>query len=246
METIERTIERFGGMPESWARLDDQPKRGVELAEPDGKTADAISSIKFHRQRDKWLFIPWTSWGDEFGGFGVPLKLDAPPNRVAGLTFFDWLRRGAKHLILTGETGTGKTTTLCWLMRAYGNYMRLTYMRYCQFAELCAEYQTAKRNDWQMSEAAFWRNVGSLDVLAVDEIVNRRNSALSAELLYALLDRAYSGKIKRLWLAGNIGSHALDEMTDEPELMRRRLAEAFIGGRLERDGIRRLSFGGAK
>lgn len=248
METSAKgMVDIIGCLPESWAAgIEDKPKSGVELSAPDGRTADEIAAIKYYRRRDEWMFRPWTSWGDEFSGFGVPLKIDIPPNRVACATLFDWLRRGATHLILTGETGSGKTTSLCWLMRAYGNYMQLTYMRYCQFSELCAEYQIAKRNDWQMSEASFWRNISALDVLAVDEIANRRQSGIALELLYSLLDRAYSRRIRRLWLAGNIGSNALDEMSDEPELMRRRLNEAFMGGRLVKNGINRLSFRGAK
>lgn len=244
---METTVDKMIGsvVPASWL----EPKQGrgrLELAEPDGKTAEILAGLTYYRQRDEWMFKPWTSWGDEFGGFGVPFRLDCPPNALAGAACFDWLRRGARHLLLTGETGTGKTTTLCWLMRAWGNYRRMCSMRYCTFAELTAEYQIAKRNEHGMTETWFWRWMEGLEVLAVDELVNRRAGTLAPELLYNLLDRAYSRRMKSLWLAGNIGSNALDEMSDEPELMRRRLNEAFIGGRLVRNGINRLSFRGAK
>lgn len=143
-----------------------------------------------------------------------------------------WSNRGG-HVLLAGETGTGKTTSVTVVVKS----MLMTGDFKCRYAtrrELTAEYVRAKTDDAD-SEEHFWRRIGHLDLLVVDELVGKRGkermSDTAQELLFELLDGAYSGHRKtRIWLMGNFYAGAVGNMVSDAEPFKRRLRESFKCG----------------
>lgn len=178
----------------------------------------------------EWLIRDYT--GDVGGGAGVPqgmIRLCVRPvweRPVCAL--YGQINQGERGALFTGPTGSGKTASMIAMMGRLVEDNRWRTARYCQFADLAAEYAEAKR---AATVRRFWHEVSRLDVLAIDEIVDRAATSVDTELMYALIDRAYSGMAYGyLMLAGNVDSESLDRLFGgEAALIRRRLHERFSG-----------------
>ena len=169
-------------------------------------------------------------------------ELNEPPVRTTATWL--WANRGG-HILLAGETGTGKTTSVAVVVKS----MLMTGEIKCRYVtrrELTAEYVKSKTDDAD-SEEHFWRRIGRLDLLVVDELVGKRGkermSDTAQELLFELLDGAYSGHRKtRIWLMGNFYAGAMENMVSDAEPFKRRLRECFECGWATGKAVENIDF----
>lgn len=141
----------------------------------------------------------------------------------------EWILQGG-NVMLSGESGSGKTTTVCRCLRrliADGESVRY----YPRFSVLAAEFAAMKKSDADDAPLRFVRKLNEYDVVAIDEMFDKAAiTPMSRELVFVLLDGAYSEELScRLWLVGNIVKGAIDLFGDGV-VLRRRLRESFRCG----------------
>lgn len=143
----------------------------------------------------------------------------------------EWIYRNRfDHLLISGETGTGKTSGAAFVLR-YVMQTATPFVMYRTWQQLHAELLAAKKSDSD-SEMRFLQRLDNLDYLVVDELVARRGvaklSPTGQDLLFNIIDGAYSGfRNTRVWILGNFYQGSIDQMLDDPLPVRRRLQESF-------------------
>lgn len=162
------------------------------------------------------------------GFAGVLSALEAPFTRQNAE--FIWRNRD-NHLVVSGETGVGKTTSASFVIRILMKERKLK-VKYCNFSELHSEYVRAKMNENGFSEAKFWNFINNLDYLVIDELAWRKGAnkltGVAQELLFEIINGAYLKSRKcRVWLLGNMYNNAFEHMLDQPEPVLRRLKHSF-------------------
>lgn len=141
----------------------------------------------------------------------------------------EWILQGG-NVMLSGESGSGKTTTVCrCLRRLIADGASVRY--YPRFSVLAAEFAAMKKSDADDAPLRFVRKLNEYDVVAIDEMFDKAAiTPMSRELVFVLLDGAYSEELScRLWLVGNIVKGAIDLFGDGV-VLRRRLRESFRCG----------------
>lgn len=156
-----------------------------------------------------------------------------PPKRFAAEFF--WRNRN-KNLLISGETGTGKSTSACFV--ATKLLQTGSRIRYRQALELLDEWREAKTSDrnYAVSQMLnFYLN--SLDVLIIDELAGKSKITESGqELLFWIIESVYNGSCKaKVWLLGNFYGGSIEDIFPDGEPARRRLAESFKCVRLTSD-----------
>lgn len=160
---------------------------------------------------------------------GIPehYALSKPPVRFVA----EWIyHHRDRNLLLSGRTGTGKSTSACFVaveLLKQGKRISYTSLR-----ALLDGWRKAKTSDWADAPDALLEHLCRLDVLIVDEMVEKaRVSESGQELLFELLERVYNGECRaRVWLLGNFYAGSLEEIFDDAEPVRRRLQESFLCG----------------
>ena len=138
-----------------------------------------------------------------------------------------WLNRD-RNLLLTGDTGIGKSTSLCFA--ALKMVMERKKVRYVKLRNLLAEWREAKKSDSPYADEGFFRFIAELDLMVIDEAVDRAKTTESGqEMMYELLDRIADGEIKtKIWLAGNFRSGSIVDLFGDDAPVRRRIEENFL------------------
>jgi DNA replication protein DnaC len=159
---------------------------------------------------------------------GVLSTLEAPFTRHNAE--FIW-RHKDNHLVISGETGVGKTTSAAFVIRLLMKERKLK-VKYCNFSEFHAEYVKAKINEQGFSETKFWERINNLDYLVIDELAWRKGAnkltGVAQELLFEIINGAYLQSRKcRVWLMGNMYNNAFEHLLDQPEPVLRRLQHSF-------------------
>lgn len=156
-----------------------------------------------------------------------------PPKRFAAEFFW---RNRRNNLLISGETGTGKSTSACFV--ATKLLQTGKRIRYRQAFDLLAEWREAKTSD--RSNAAsqmldFYLN--QLDLLIIDELAGKAKITESGqELLFHILESVYNGCCKTtIWLLGNFYNGSIEDIFPDGGPARRRLAECFQCVRLTND-----------
>jgi DNA replication protein DnaC len=162
------------------------------------------------------------------GFMGVLSKLEMPFTRQNAE--FIW-RHKDNHLVISGETGAGKTTSAAFVIRLLMKERKLK-VKYCNFSELHSEYVRAKMNEQGFSESRFWEKINNLDYLVIDELAWRKGAnkltGVAQELLFKIVDGAYLKSRKcRVWIMGNMYNNAFEHLLDQPEPVLRRLQHSF-------------------
>lgn len=131
------------------------------------------------------------------------------------------------HIAITGETGTGKTSSMALVARKMMLPEDLQ-VKYYTLSSFLADVTRAKKSDW--GEEAFWKSLRKLDLLIVDEIAGRRGSGAltpaGQDALFRLLDMAYCQEGTKIWIAGNIYAGSMEALFEDPAPAIRRL-DAF-------------------
>lgn len=171
---------------------------------------------------------------------GIPLKfqnMDDPYVRHAAV----WIYRNRKeNLLIGGETGTGKTSSVCYVAKYFLNEGK--FVKYYTRRKLTAEYISAKCDSDVNSGELFLYRIGRNDLLIIDELVGKKGtgkmSATEQELYFSLLDGVYSGEYPcKLWICGNFFERAIDSLFDDPEPVKRRLRECFKMAFIRKDAV---------
>lgn len=174
----------------------------------------------------------------EKAGIPIGYRLDAPP--VRSVAEWLWCRR-EKSILLSGMTGTGKSTSACFV--AIRLIERGVRVRYSSLRKLLSEWRDAKTGDAAAVDR-FLARLASLDLLIIDEVVNKASISMSGqELLFELIDGVYCRERKcRIWLLGNFFTGAIAAIFEDPEPVKRRLRESFQCVRIEGEKITSIEF----
>lgn len=132
------------------------------------------------------------------------------------------------NIILTGETGTGKTTAMLaaaqHIIQKYGT----TFYYYPSLTHIINEYRKKKLGEIDTSK--FFRDHQKYDILIIDECLADTNPNLCKELLFELVDSLYRGNSRtKLWLAGNFYADCFAKIFPDPAPFYRRLKSCFRG-----------------
>ena len=161
---------------------------------------------------------------------GIPshMLIEEPPKKAIA----NWLymNRG-RNILLSGDTGTGKSTSLCAVLYLLCRKGMVDFRYYPTMSDLAMEYAEAKTGT-SGDTRRFLSHLKGLDVLAIDEVVDKgRITESTEELVFKLVDLAYSGGMRgRLWMAGNLARGFLDTLVKDSVPFRRKIRESFICG----------------
>ena len=147
-----------------------------------------------------------------------------PPVRYAA----EWIYRNRrKNLLISGVTGSGKTTSACFV--AAELIREECRVRYVRLRRLLADWREAKTSETNRASEKLLNDIFHLDCFIIDEVVGKaRISESGQELLFELLESVNSGACRaRIWLLGNFFSGSIEEIFSDPEPVRRRLQENF-------------------
>lgn len=163
----------------------------------------------------------------------VGYRVESPPIR----TIAEWVwRHRAQSILLSGTTGTGKSTSACFVgLKLIGECRKV---KYTTLRQLLAEWKEVKTSDKRWAVDKFLGAISALDVLIIDEVIAKSVVSPSGqELLFELVDGVYSKQRKtRIWLLGNFYSGSLAEMFVDPEPLLRRIKYSFACGVAGDDG----------
>lgn len=159
---------------------------------------------------------------------GVFCSMETPVTRHNAE--FLW-RNKDENLLISGETGAGKTSSAAFVIRVMLKERKL-HVLYKTWSALYSEYVKAKVSDDKKAEDRFFERLNNLDYLIIDEIAWRRGSAklspAAQELFFNIVDDCYNQSRKcKVWLLGNLHGNALGMMFDHPEPVIRRLNYRF-------------------
>lgn len=152
----------------------------------------------------------------------------------------EWIYRNRfDHLLISGETGTGKTSGAAFVI-SYMMRSQTPYVMYRTWPELHAELLAAKKSDSD-GDTRFFSRMDKLDYLIIDELILRKGTAkfspAAQDLLFNIIDKAYSkGRKTKVWILGNFFKGAIDQILDNPLPTRRRLQESFKRAVFRTDG----------
>lgn len=161
---------------------------------------------------------------------GIPVNfrnMEDPYVRHAAV----WIYRNREsNLLIGGESGTGKTSSVCYVAKFLLNEGK--YVKYYTRRKLTAEYINAKCDSNVNGGEMFLYRLGGNDLVIIDELVGKKGTgamtATEQELYFALLDGVYSGEFGcKLWICGNFYDGAINALFDDPDPVKRRLNERF-------------------
>lgn len=142
---------------------------------------------------------------------------------------FDWVwEHRERNILLTGNTGTGKSTSACFA--AVKLIEDRKKVRYVKLRALLSEWREAKTADSRFADEAFFRTISELDLLILDEVIDKAKTTESGqEMMFELLDRIADGELKtKLWMLGNFRPGSVIELFGDDAPVRRRIEENFV------------------
>lgn len=165
-------------------------------------------------------------------GIGSRYILRTPPVRFVA----EWLwTRRESNIILSGTTGTGKTTSVAILIRELvkmGNRVRYTTL-----AELCDGWRAARSDhEHPYATRTFLEDIEEgPDYLVVDECADKSVITESTqEFMFRLLDDIASGRCTaKVWLLGNFYKGSVADIFGDEAPAMRRITENFVCGRID-------------
>ena len=137
------------------------------------------------------------------------------------------MQHGNNNLLVTGKTGTGKSTSACFAAIRFLRQGRR--IRYMKLRRLLDEWRKARISDDRFAVDSFFADIVHLDLLIVDEAAGKtRNTESGQEMLYELLDMLSDGEIQtHIWFLGNFYEGSVVNVFGDDEPVYRRLEENF-------------------
>lgn len=156
-----------------------------------------------------------------------------PPKREMAEFIY---RNRQSNLLISGETGTGKSTSACFI--AARLLMPGGRIKYYRLSQLLSEWREARRSDAPYAAENLTSRLLSYDVLLLDEVAGKAKISESGqELMFELVERICNGESKtRLWMLGNFYTGSIEEIFPDGEPIRRRLSENFKCMRFDSKG----------
>lgn len=157
---------------------------------------------------------------------GIPPRFrDMTEPFVRWTASFLWQHR-KEHLLLSGDTGVGKTSGSC--LCALNMLKMLKRVRYTSRAKLTAELVAVKTGKGD-AEAFYRKLYYSHDLLIIDEVVGKdKVTDTTKELMARLVDDCYSGECRaKVWLLGNFYEGSIDTLVEDVEPFKRKIFETF-------------------
>ncbi|MBQ9088638.1 MAG: ATP-binding protein [Lentisphaeria bacterium] len=149
-----------------------------------------------------------------------------PPCRYVA----QWLwRQRRAHVLLSGVTGTGKSTSACYVALKLAEELQ-HHVKYYTLGNLLSLWRSARKSEDPEADLKFlWRIFGKTDLTIIDEVIGKaRISESGQELLFDILEAVNNGECRsRIWLLGNFYSGSIEAIFADPEPVRRRLQENF-------------------
>lgn len=208
-----------------------------------GKCSAELAEEEERRKRDARLAELVASLPGRIEAAGLPRNYIAdrengeyftvPPVRAAA----EWVwRHRQSHILLSGVTGTGKSTSACFaalLMLKSG-----AQVRYITLGDLLSLWRAARQSRDESADRKLLSRITGYDLCIIDECVGKyRISESGQEVLFEILERINSGRCRsRIWLLGNFYTGSIEAIFADPEPVRRRLQENFACGVIGRDG----------
>lgn len=138
-----------------------------------------------------------------------------------------WIHKD-HHLLLSGMTGTGKSTSACFV--AMTLLKQGLNVRYATLSSLLSDWRDARKSDNAKADQDFlYFLLHNTHVLIIDECMGKCAMSQSAqEFLFELIEGINSTRsTSRIWLMGNFYEGSIEDIFSDPEPVRRRLQENF-------------------
>lgn len=155
------------------------------------------------------------------------IKRDDPPKPIVTEFFKNKIKT---NLLITGETGTGKTTSSCFALKELlkDDYASVYYLTRSQLLNKFVEIKTSPQKDI----TSYMTRLLSYDNLIIDELVGRAGDVeippASQEFIFDIIDNVYNLNANcTLWILGNFYKGSLNRLFTNAKPLIRRLYEAF-------------------
>ena len=181
------------------------------------------------RERERQSYIE-----EELAEAGVPRRYRVRAPFVPFVA--QWMERNAGiNLLVTGETGCGKSTSAGYLARVLiGQEKRVKWL---PLSRLLDQWRASRRGDWPESSAEFLARIENCDLLIIDEASGDKttNTDSTRECMFGLLEDIYNGDCRAaVILLGNFYRGSIAEVFGNEEAARRRIDETFLAVRIDR------------
>ena len=147
----------------------------------------------------------------------------------------DWLlRHRGRNIVLSGETGTGKSTSAGYMVRELLRDHNTVGCYY--FVELLDKWREVRcDHDNPYAIKDMFRAIEEDDYVFIDECAGKNvNSDSSREFMYRLLEDVNNGIFQgKLILLGNFYTGAVKEIFGDEAPSMRRIRENFVCGRID-------------
>ena len=164
------------------------------------------------------------------GGLPRRYRVKAPPVPFV----YQWMQQTGDCLLLTGETGSGKSTSAGYLARTTVENQKT--FRYWMLSDFLDEWRAARRDASGVSTGDFLAKMEATDLLILDEASGDKNTNTDStrECMFRLLEDVYNGRCRaRVVMLGNYYRGSISEVFGNEDAARRRLVEAFLCGRID-------------
>lgn len=161
-------------------------------------------------------------------------QLMVPPPRPAPAMWIEM--HSDSHILLSGETGSGKSTSACYIGRK--KLAEGKNVRYTSLSALNASWREARISQTPKAEKKFFNYIFNLDLIIIDEVIGKQKiTEASREMLFRIIEGVNAGQCRaRIWLLGEFFSGSLEQIFgNDTNAVLRRLAENFCCGRISPD-----------
>ena len=138
---------------------------------------------------------------------------------------------------MTGETGSGKSTSAGYLARSFIESEK--NVRYRQMADILDDWREARSGEYRVSASEFLGRLEKADLLIIDEASPDKCVVTESgrECMFRLLEDIYNGTCKAtVVMLGNYFRGSIGEVFGNEAAARRRLAEAFVCAKIDKGG----------
>ena len=133
-----------------------------------------------------------------------------------------------ENLLVTGVSGSGKTTTACFTALRLMRQARGFTVRYMTLGRLASKWRDARTGTNPGGDAALLAQTLDHSVCILDECAMSPMSEATKQLVKEILEAVNSGQAKaRVWMMGNFTRETFEEMLADPVAERRRFRENF-------------------
>ena len=193
------------------------------------ETAEQEEKEREKREEERRNFIE-----DELRQSGVPRRYRVKAPFVPFVA--NWMiEHAGENILVTGETGCGKSTSAGYLARRYIESMKTVKWR--SLSDLLDQWRQSRRGEYPVTAAEFLGKLENADLLIIDEASGDKttSSESTRECMFRLLEDVYNGNCRAaVILLGNFFRGSIAEVFGNEEAARRRLSDTFLSVRIDK------------